>query len=230
MPTPHAVISVDKGSVRVLDAVMCERGSTEPMTTEPMPLAQGLDTLRAIKRSHQEFAYAKGWHGYTTTWILPTKDTELSTVVALGTWPASPDFDSYTDVVVWGSLKTGVHGARLRMSPQTWSMLLALYDEYTSDGTPILILNGASDWSCAPTGEYDPLLNREGRLTAAQIMCTPADARHALTHVRVGVCVQPEASWGEVIAAIDARVARVSEIVLMFNCGDNADGTLPLSL
>ena len=94
----------------------------------------------------------------------------------------------------------------------------------------MLIINNTSPWSCSLTGQFDASAMASETLSTNDVACVVADEQYARLHSRVGLCVQRNTLWGTALEMVEARVARVSEIVLLFNCGDHADGTLDLTL
>lgn len=226
LPSPHLVISLTKDSGRILHSVVYGEEVPALDQTISFQLSLSADAVKRFKDSFAQFSSTHDMLGDTTTWIVPSKETDLETLILFADPHTSLFMPSPTDIVVW---RTG-QGAKLFLSHAGVPLLLDLYSEYLSDGYPMLILNRDTQMSCAISGPFDRNLVYTSALTAAAVRCIPVESDHAVAHVRVGVCVQPSMTWGDAIEAIDSKLARVSEIVLLMNCREGIDSTLDLSL
>lgn len=226
LPNPQAVIFVE-GETGVVTFLHDYGGeSTGRLNPLPSSIEEVDSMVRDYKMNWESFVSGTPVSGLITTSIVPTADTPVTSLLALTDQGSSMNTSAPTELVLW----QGGEGARLYFSRHSAMLLHEIYTEFASDGYPILIVNNQALWSCALTAPMDPSLIPAERLTPSLVACLPVDEREARYHVRVGVCVAPDTAWGAVLDTLKARMARVSELVLLFNCGDNPDGSLDLSV
>lgn len=231
LPAPQAIISVSGNTGEAL--YLLNFNGQWPPKVESLhePIGEIASSLWSFKQEYSLFAAGTSESGSIATWIAATPDTTIENLLSVTDQHTSIGSQTPVDVVIWRERAWNVgRFARLYSGRPNSSLLADIYSEYAADGYPMLIINNTSPWSCSLTGQFDASAMASETLSTNDVACVVADEQYARLHSRVGLCVQRNTLWGTALEMVESRVARVSEIVLLFNCGDHADGTLDLTL